>query len=164
MAGATGVGTVILMAEQFLRPIEDTIIGGYSDAGAGTTDIFESIDEVSPSDVDYVGSREPPINDPYVTRLTAAEAATVNTDHLVRTRVRAAIGSEWGIDYFLELRESYVDEDDKGELIKQWIHALIPTTFTTYEDTLSEAEASNIGEPAELFLRMTFNIAQEPLP
>ena len=149
---------------QILRPKEDTIVGGYSDQAAGTTNIYLSIDETVASDTDYVRSRNPPINDPYVVKLTPAEATAVLTDHIVRTRVKGEPGSQWGIDYFLELREEYVDENTRGELIKQWTHALIPSTFTTYEDTLSEIEAGAIESPTLLFLRFVFNIAQEPLP
>ena len=152
------------MAEQIARPSVDTIIGGYTDQSDGTTNIYQRIDEVVADDGDYIRSRLSPINDPYVTKLSTLVAPPTNAGHIIRYRYARKPDSADQLDLFVQLRKSYVDEDDRGLLIKEWTHALVGETFTTAEQTLSEAEATDITDYDDLVLRFVFNIAGVPIP
>lgn len=165
MGVATGKATETRMAEnQFARPMEDTIIGGYTDAADGTTDIYLSINEAIPNDATFIKSRDAPVNDPYVTKLTPVAGAAIQTDHVVRYRYRRQGGVGIQLNLTVQLRESYEDETDQGLLRASWLHANIAETFTTTESTLTESEVGNIVDYEDLFWRIVFHQQDEPLP
>lgn len=151
---------------QIARPSVDTFLGDYTDAAAGIINIYQSIDEAIANDVDYVRSRLSPTNDPYVVKLSTLIDPTVDTGHIIRYRYAVKPGSAEQLDLYVQLRRLYVDESDQGLLIKQWIHALVSTTFTLAEQTLVEAEADDIipVQYDSLFLRFVFTIAGTPIP
>ena len=57
----------------------------------------------------------------------------------------------------MELRQGYVNEGTPGTLIKTTTTTDLPTTWTTYPVTLLEAEAANITDYTDLFLRFVAN-------
>lgn len=142
---------------QYLRPEADTYIGNYEDELGGTSDIFESINEVSAGDADYVISPHDPTDEVYVCGLTTATDPETMANHVVRYRY--AKSAEFGdqTDLVVELREGYTNEGSQGSLIKQWTHSDISAVLTTAEQTLSDAEADSITDYSDLFLRFVFN-------
>ena len=142
---------------QFGRPSADTSIGNWQDDGGGTTNIFQSIDEVVSSDTDFIRSELAPSNDPYVTKLSTLEDPLVNTNHTIRYRYEkdAPTGSQ--IDLVAQLRRGYVNEGSPGTLIHQATHVNIPNGWTAGGFTLSGAEADNILDYDDLFMRFTAN-------
>lgn len=146
------------MAEnQFARPIEDTILGDYTDADGSATDIFESIDEEVADDDDYIQSEEAPANAVYVCKLSTLLNPLVKTNHIVRYRYQKQDGEEEQLDLVVQLREGYEDEGTPGTLIKEWTHTDVGDTWITATQTLSEAEANEITDYGDLFLRVRFN-------
>jgi hypothetical protein len=142
---------------QFGRPSTDTSIGTFTDQAAGTTNIYTTIDEVSPSDADYVRSVSAPANAPYVTKLTTIEDPVSSTGHTIRYRYQKSAAGGAGIDLTVQLRQGYTNEGSPGTLIKEWIHSAITETLTTQNQTLSGAEADSITDYANLYLRFVFN-------
>ncbi len=142
---------------QYLRPDADTYIGNYEDQAAGTSDIFEAIDEVSPSDADYIISPETPSNEVYTCALSSVEDPLSSANHVVKYRYRKNNPTGDQIDLVVELREGYVNEGSPGTLIKGWTHTDIGDTAATATQTLSAGEAASITDYSDLFLRFDFN-------
>lgn len=143
---------------QFGRPSADTSIGTYTDQGGGTTNIFGTIDEASPSDADFIRSVVAPANAPYATKLTNLEDPLASTGHVIRCRMAKDAAGGAQIDATVQLRQGYVSEGAPGTLI-----ATIPSTanisetFTTFSHTLSGAEADAITDYTSLYIRIVAN-------
>lgn len=142
---------------QFARPSADTHLGNYEDELGGVTGIYQSIDEVTPNDTDYITSEFDPSSSPYVTKLTAVTDPNVHTGHTVRYRARKNPSTGAQIDLVVELREGYVSEASQGTLIASDTQLNLPSSFTTYSFTLSGVEAGNITDYTDLFLRFVAN-------
>ena len=141
----------------YARPDTDTHVGNYEDEAAGTTDIYESIDETSPSDVDYIISPAAPSSEPYVCALSTVTDPKIGTGHVIRFRYAKSLALGNQIDLVVQLRQGYVSEGSLGTLIKAWTYTDISDTLTTAEETLSEGEADAITNYSDLFLRFVFN-------
>jgi hypothetical protein len=129
---------------QYLRPKNDTIINNWYDENGGTTNIYTSIDESSPpSDSDYI---ECPAQDTlvYCTELTSANDPSTNINHTIRVR--------WTRDKTNKTMDLVVKLYDLTDFttVKEWTITNNPSSFTTYEYTLTEAEASNINSYSTL--------------
>ena len=144
---------------QFGRPSADTTIGNWEDELGGTASIFQSIDETSPSDSDFVTSEFAPSSSPYVTKLSSVTDPNVSTGHTVRYRARKDPSTGAQIDLIVELRQGYVSEGSQGTLIATDTEVNLPTSFTTFAFTLSSGEADSITDYSSLFLRF---VADQP--
>lgn len=142
---------------QFARPSADTSIGGYKDQADGTTDIFQAIDEVSPSDADYIKSASAPSNAPYVTKLSSIEDPQSSGGHVVRYRYAKSAAGGAQINLVVQLRQGYTSEGSPGTLIAEWTHNDISESFTTQNQTLSGAQADAITDYTDLYLRYVAN-------
>lgn len=145
------------MANQFARPSADTSIGTYTDQAAGTSNIYTTMDETSPSDADYIQSVLAPSNAPYVTKLTTLTDPVTSSNHVVRYRYAKSASGGAQIDLTVQLRQDYVNEGAPGTLIEAWTHINISDTFATAEQTLGGTEADAISDYTSLFLRFLFN-------
>ena len=142
---------------QFGRPSTDTVNESYTDQAAGSTNIFQAIDEVSASEADYIQSAITPTNDVYATKLTSVTDPLVSTGHIVRYRYSKDAAGGAQIDLTVQLRQGYVSEVTQGTLIASAAHTNISDTWTAGTFTLSGAEADAITNYADLFLRFVGN-------
>jgi hypothetical protein len=141
----------------FARPNADAHVGNFEDQAAGTTDIYQSIDEDTPSDSDYIVSPSEPSSEPYVCGLSTVTDPEAATGHIVRYRYAKNVTGGNQIDLSVELREGYVSEVSQGTLIASWAHTDISATAVTQAQTLSASEANAITDYADLFLRFVFD-------
>lgn len=144
---------------QYGRPSTDTTNQGYTDQAEGATNIFQTIDEVTYSDSDYIKSPLAPTSDVYVTKLTSVEDPQVHTGHKIRYRYQKNASGGATINLTVELRQGYVNESTMGTLIKDWQHNDIGNGWTAQEQTLLETEADDITDYASLFIRFLSNQA-----
>lgn len=143
---------------QFARPDADAAIGNFQDQGGGITSIFQSIDEVSPSDADYIRSPVSPINEPYTCRLSDVVDPVSSSGHIIRMRTATDLNAQEVLDFTQQLRQGFVSEGTPGTLIaSQSRTGVSSTTFTTSSYTLSGAEADAITDYTALFLRFVVN-------
>lgn len=143
---------------QFERPDADTTIGNYQDQGGGTTNIFQSIDEVSPSDADFIRSPTSPVNEVYVCRLSDATDPLLSTGHTIRVRSSTDQDLQETLDLTVQLRQGYTNEGAQGTLIATLTRSSInSSSWTTTTYTLSAGEADSITNYNDLFLRFIFN-------
>ena len=144
---------------QFARPDADTTLGNYTDNAAGTTNIFQAIDETSASDADFIRSPQSPVNEAYVCRLSDVTDPASSSGHTMRMRTAndVASGGET-LDYTQQLRQGYVSEGSQGTLIaSQQRTGVADDTWTTSSYTLSAGEADAITDYTALFYRFLVN-------
>lgn len=142
---------------QFGRPSADTSIGTWTDQAAGTTNIYQSIDEISFSDADYIQSVSAPSSAPYVTKLTTLEDPVSSSGHTVRYRYAKSAAGGAQIDLTVELRQGYTNEGSPGTLIATHSYTNISDTVTQAAETLTTGEADTITDYTDLYLRFVAN-------
>ena len=144
---------------QFGRPSTDTTNdGGWTDQGGGSSSIFGTIDESSPSDADYIRTTVAPTSDVYVTKCTSITDPVSSTGHIIRWRRGKDSAGGATVNETVQLRQGYTNEGSPGTLIATGASAAAtPDAFTTTTYTLSGAEADAITNYADLFLRFLAN-------
>lgn len=142
---------------QFARPVADAVVGSWEDEGGATTSLFESIDEATPSDADFVTSETAPATSVYATDLGTIEDPQSSSNHVVRYRYQKDASGGAQIDLTVELREAYVDEVTQGTLIASASHTDIANGWTDGSITLSSGEADSITDYSDLQLRFVAN-------
>ena len=141
---------------QFGRPSADTNNpGSWTDQAGGSTSIYTTIDETSPSDTDYVRSPLTPSASVYVTEYTNLEDPLSSAGHILRTRYAKSAAGGAQIDLIAQLRQGYVNEGTQGTLIVARTFTNISDVFATDAYTLSGAEADAITDYTSLFLRLS---------
>ena len=144
--------------QQFGRPSADTLNpGSYVDEAAGAVNIFNSIDEVVPSDADFIQTPVGPTGGPvYVTKYSTLEDPQSSSGHILRNRYAKDASGGAQIDAVFELREGYVSEVSQGTLIVSRSFPNISDVFAQDDYTLAGAEADAITDYTDLFLRVAF--------
>lgn len=131
----------------FARPIQDITLGSWKDEADGTTDIFNSIDESSPSGTDYIYG-----SDTYETLLTSYSDPTASDYHAVRYVYYKTGDVSATVNLTVRLMQGAVE-------IASWTHNDIPVTETEAEQYLSAAEADSITDYTDLRLRFEVSTA-----
>lgn len=143
---------------QFGRPSTDTTLDNWEEDDGTTVTIFDQINEVSASDVEYIRTVLVPTNDVYVTKLTAIEDPVSSTGHTVRYRYRKETTGGAQVDLVVQLRQGYVSEGAPGTLIASLTHTNIDgTAWNAGSFTLAAVEADAITNYADLYLRLVGN-------
>lgn len=144
---------------QFARPSTDTTNdGAWTDQGGGSSSLFATIDESSPSDSDYIRTAMAPTSDVYVTKLTNLEDPVSSSGHTVRWRRGKDASGGATVNETVQLRQGYTNEGSPGTLIATAVSAAAtPDSFTTGTYTLSGAEADAITDYTSLYLRFLAN-------
>lgn len=143
---------------QFARPSGDSYNGdGYVDEADANTNIYESINEVTANDDDYIRSPNVPEDDVYTTKLSSVDDPGVSSGHKIKVRMKKDLTNPNSLNVNIELREGYVDEDNKGTLIATLVQVDVGTEFADYEYELEGAEADAITDYTDLYLRFVAN-------
>jgi hypothetical protein len=133
----------------FMRPDADDSDGGWTDAADSTTDLFASIDESTPSDVDYIKSGPNPTADVCRVRLSDPGVA-VGEPLVVRYRYwKEGTGT---IELKVRLMQGVVE-------IVEWIHSGVSTSHVTAEQTLSGPEFASITDFNDLFVEFEATVS-----
>lgn len=135
-AGVATVTDSFGVVAQYARPTSDVSAGTWT-ASSGS-DLYAMLDETVASDADYITTTAASICE--VALGTLSDPAS-STGHVVRYRIAADAG---GIT--VRLRQGTTT-------IATWTHATAPTSLTTYEQTLSGAEADSITNYSALRLQ-----------
>jgi hypothetical protein len=141
---------------QFTRPEATITNQGYVNQANSGSFLYQSLDEVTASDVDYIESPVDANGSVYVTRLSDALDPLSAVNHVVRYRYRK-VGPA-AVNLAVELRQGYVSEASRGTLIASWSHGGISNTSVTAGQALSAAEANAITDYTQLHLRFSSTI------
>jgi hypothetical protein len=142
------------MASVFLRPDADDTDGNWTNE-LGATSLYESIDETSASDADYIRSESDPVSDLCKIRLSNP-GTTVAEPAIVRIRYKKD-GTGSDIDLTVRLLQGASE-------IAAWTYPDIDTTYVTAEETLTTPEFELISDFDDLYLEFTANIAAAGSP
>lgn len=141
MTGVLGISAALdIVTAQILVPASDVSAGSWSPSSG--VDLYAMLDEADPSDSDYILTLT--LGDECTVALQVGSDPFVSTGHVVRYRLRGDGSS--GITVALLQGAS---------LIASWTHDPAPSTFTTFEQTLSGGEADSITDYTALRLRFT---------
>ena len=144
---------------QFGRPSADTLRDNWTTDSGGTTNLYQTIDESTASDADYIKTGAAPTNDVYVTALSTLEDPVSSSGHVVRFRYSKDAASGAQIDLTVQLRQGYTNESSLGTLIASTAVTNISNSWTDGSFTLSGAEADSITNYGSLYLRFVANQA-----
>lgn len=131
---------------QFARPDSDVTIGTWT-----PTPLYQQIDEVTPSDVDYIESAKNPVNDTCEVDLSDVEDPEVSTGHVIRYRYKKDATGGNIIDLIVRLMQGAVE-------IASWTHNDIGDTIVQAEQTLTGPQADSITDYTDLRLRFIANV------
>lgn len=133
-----------------LRPDADQTVGNWTDEGGATSNLFQSIDEVTASDADYVQSEANPNNSSYLVRLSDP-GGTVSTASPIVIRYRYEKEGNSTVDLTVELVESATTPVTRASTS----HLDIGTAVVSGAITLTTAEKSAVSNWSDLYLRFT---------
>lgn len=140
---------------QYGRPDSDVDINNYTDQASGTTNIFQSIDEVTASDADYVKSDVAPDSSAAGFGLSNIEDPQVNSGHIVRYKYKKDASGGATINMRVELRQGYLGESSQGTLIHTESLLNVPgSAWQTGTFTLTSSEANTITDYTNLQIRI----------
>lgn len=143
---------------QYARPSADTNNSSFVTEANASSNLYQSIDESTANDSDYIVSAKNPANNVYVTKLTSVDDPLVDTGHVISIRYKkdVAVNAET-IDLLVELWEGYQNESSKGTHIVNQSFSNISSNWTNSNITLSNTQAGTITDYANLALRFVFN-------
>lgn len=120
------------------RPASDVNVNSWTTESGGTSNLYQSIDEVNANDSDYVRSPVSPSASAYRVRLAAMTDPGVYTNVPIRYRlgVDGAGSINWTVRVFNASTE-----------VASWTHSGV-STLTTFEQTLTEVQASALDYSA----------------
>jgi len=127
-----------------LRPDADSSIGNWTDNAGGVTDIYQAIDEVTASDVDYIRSAQRPASDIYKVSFSDLNPPR-HTGFDVTVNYRIYKDGEETVDLTTRLVEGTTTR-------ATWSHTDLSITPLDVTQTLSGAQASSITDWNDLFL------------
>jgi hypothetical protein len=136
----------------YLRPDLDSSVGSWADEGGATSNLYQSIDEETPNDTDYVQSEPNPSNSKYKVRLSNPGTA-VNTDEPVTVRYRYRKSGAATTDITVTLVQG------ASTVIASNSHAGVTTTVTAGSFVLSTGEKAAVTDWDDLFLEFEGDVA-----
>jgi hypothetical protein len=143
------------MATDFLRPDLDSADGNWTNQAGNNTDLFDSINETSASDSDYIRSGPNPANDICKLRLSdpTGAAPTEPVDILYRYKKTGA----GAINLKVELIKG------ASTVIASVTHSNISSSFADGALTLNTSQFTACGDFTDLYLQFTANPTAEPI-
>lgn len=142
-SGTPTTDTSSILEATFLRPASDVNAGLWTPS-TGTT-LYETVDEITPSDVDYMRSDDSPSASPATIGLQPGTDPSESSFHIVRYRYRKSGGGTVNLNFALY----------EGATVRaQWSHTDVSDTYTTGEYVLSAAEADSITDYTTLRVRV----------
>ena len=133
------------MVLTYIRPDADDTDGGWTDDGGATT-LFDHIDESSATDSDYIQSSNNPDHDIVKLRLSDPAVSLLQRPATVRYRYRKKGDPNQSMNLTATLLQG-------STAIASWTHSDIDTSFTTAEQTLTEAQFNSISDFTDLFIQ-----------
>lgn len=131
-----------------LRPDADVTVGNWTTELGGTTNLYQSIDEATIDDGDYIKSEENPSNSATKVRL-GNPTGTISADdtHFVRYRYQKSVVDGQQIDLTVRLFQGSI-----VQVIAEWRHADISNIILQKDQPLTPEQKTLITDYDDLFL------------
>lgn len=131
---------------QIARPTGDAAAGGWTNQAGAATNLYQSIDEASASEADYVQSSVSPATpDVYKATLSPLVDPVSSAGHVVRYRIAKSETGGDPISVVVRLMQGSTQ-------IASWAHHDVSSTITPVAQTLTGAQADAITDYAALAL------------
>lgn len=131
---------------EYVVPQQDSLTGTWTNELGNVTNLYQSIDDTSVNDLDYIESVDDPSDDIYKTKIETV--SDPNTDELhqiyYRYRKSAAGGS-------LHIRVRLLQGSTE---IASWTHTGISTDWVTQTQSLSTGQVGQITDYSDLYLEI----------
>jgi hypothetical protein len=131
-----------------LRPDADQTVGSWVDEGGATSNLFQSIDEITFSDADYVESEANPVSSSYKVSLENP-GGSVDTGSPVTINYRYEKDGLAKVNLTVELIEG------ASTVRASQVHTDITDTVTAGTLTLTGGEAASVTNWNDVFLQFT---------
>ena len=142
--------TVTTLTFQHARPSADLSDGNWTNELGSTTDLYESVNEPTPDDADYIQSESSPSDSTCVLSLGAVTDPGLHTHHSVRYRCKITEGTGALKVELLQGASTVIASHTLSDIQQAWLDG---------ELALSEAEAAAITDYSDLRVRLTANPA-----
>jgi len=136
---------------QSARPTADSVDGNWTNQADSNVNLFDSIDEVSASDTDYIKSETQPSSSGCRVKLGSLTDPASSTGHTISWRASKS-GPGGTMNMVVTLRQGGGAVLGGGTLIASFTRNGVPEAWTTYAETLSGAQADTITDYADLYL------------
>lgn len=144
--GARPLGSAPLASDESSVALSKYYPGSTISSGGWTPSIgaslFATIDETTADDADYDVSGFSPVSDTMEVKFAGVQIPSANTNHKISYRIKGDPGIPLVVSLYCA-----------ATLIKAWTHNPAPTSFTTYAQTLTTAEANTITDYSDLRFR-----------
>ena len=138
---------------QKARPISDVTNVGWSNQAAATTNLFQSVNETTPSDGSFNITGTTPLGSVLVHKLSVTTDPGTTASHALRWRQSKNLADGEQINHLFGLYQGYTNEGAKGTLIAQQLQANLSATTFTSTLTLTAAEVTSITSRGNLYVR-----------
>lgn len=128
-------------AATIARPSSDISIGNWTTNTGGTTNLYATIDEETPSESDFIQSGQTPSADTIEVQLSSVSDPASSDGHVVKYRYKKA--NTGNVSLTVRLMQGATE-------IASWTHSNISSTWTTASQTLSGAQADSITDYSDL--------------
>jgi hypothetical protein len=144
---------------QQLAPSADSVDGSWTDQAAGTA-LAAAIDEGSASDADYIQSPVDPTNSGCRVKLASGTDPLSSTGHVIHWRIRKDTALGATLNMTIKLYQGGGNVQGAGTLIASFDRNNVDGSgWTTYDETLSGAQADSITNYADLYLEFYADLA-----
>ena len=140
---------ILAFTTQYARPNADVTDGNWRNESWSQSNLYASVDEVSPNDSDYVQSEGGPSASACELGLGSLSDPAMHTQHKVAYRYKKS-GAGLTLSLKVYLMEGVTE-------IASWTHSDVSTDWTTTEQTLAEGEAANITDYTALSVKLEAN-------
>lgn len=146
-------------APQKLRPAADSVDGTWTNQAGNNTNMYDSINEESPSASDYIQSVSGPTSSVHREKLDIGGDPVSSSGHVIRFRAYKDAAGGGTIDLTVQIRQGGGDTVGGGTLIAQTSVSDLPETDQQYTYTLSGSEADSITAYGDLYVEFHANQA-----
>lgn len=154
------VDEVILSSTGFINlyPSFDVVDGNWTNQDGNNTNLYDSLNEESVSDADYIWSEYSPSGSFVVLKLNSAVDPNSSSNHVLSYRYSKFPSGGQAVNLTVQLRQGYVDEGNQGTLIAEWTHTNISDTLATVDQTLTGLQADSITDYSSLYIRIVAGV------
>jgi hypothetical protein len=141
---------------QTARPTADSVDGNWLNEASSGTNLYQSIDETTPSDTDYIQSEAGPANSAVRLKIGSLTDPVSSTGHVIRWRTGKDSTGGATINMTVKLYQGGGNTVGGGTLIASFSRNAVDA-LTTYEETLSGGQADTITDYTDLFIEFAAN-------
>lgn len=146
---------------QTARPDSDAVVTGWTDQGGGSTNLYTTLDETTPSDADYIKTADNP-NPAQRIRLRLSDVTdpVTSSGHTINIRMQKSLSGGSTVTAEIRLYQGGSTVLGAGTLIATFDGTddptldNVPNGWAPYSFTLSAAETDAITNYADLWIEI----------